>query len=392
MDPASLSYPLISVALENKSSYAVAADPPTSHIVHVNFLVRTAAMKQAVELANGGGVVLWICDTVGAAQEQYEELLRESSGRFIVGLLHSRFPFWRREELENEWMERLGKKGTTRCGCILVSTQIVEQSVDLDADLLVTELAPTDMLLQRMGRLWRHERPGRQGKPEIIILEEAESLDNFRHMNAKEIVNVLGDKAYVYSPYVLLRSLEVWKSSPEVSIPRQIRERIEATYVERIEGEEPEAWQSLFRDMYRKVCAYKMKALQNSNIWTVALDDEEGVQTRLNEIQTVQLILCRKINSLCYTFLDGISLTLQKSEFQLAVAKALHKNLVKIPRNFFDSVVSSSELDAYLHGEFTVGVLEENRITVSGLRKGVQLCWSLEKGVIIEKDSKRSQE
>ena len=96
--------------------------------------------------------------------------------RFRLGLLHSRFPFWRREELEDEWMERLGKSGATRCASILVSTQIVEQSVDLDADLLVTELAPTDMLLQRIGRLWRHQRappgfiapphyPGGSGEP-----------------------------------------------------------------------------------------------------------------------------------------------------------------------------------------------------------------------------------
>ena len=57
-------------------------------------------------------------------------------------------------------MNRLGKDSTNRPnGCILVSTQVAEQSVDIDADLLITDLAPTDMLLQRLGRLWRHDRP-----------------------------------------------------------------------------------------------------------------------------------------------------------------------------------------------------------------------------------------
>jgi len=70
--------------------------------------------------SDDGGVVLWICNTVRAAQEQYAKVLYESGGSFPVGLLHSRFPFWRRDELENEWMVRLGKEGHGRCGCILV--------------------------------------------------------------------------------------------------------------------------------------------------------------------------------------------------------------------------------------------------------------------------------
>ncbi len=68
-------------------------------------------------------------------------------------------------------MERLGKDAGNRPnGCVLVSTQVVEQSVDIDADLLVTDLAPTDMLLQRIGRLWRHDRDRPPGwKPEVWI-------------------------------------------------------------------------------------------------------------------------------------------------------------------------------------------------------------------------------
>lgn len=391
-EPASLPYPLISGATEDSEAQAVAAVAPDSRTVQVDFQTVADALTRAMQLASDGGVVLWICNTVGAAQEQYEHLSRTGRGQFLVGLLHSRFPFWRREELENEWMERLGKKGETRCGCILVSTQIVEQSVDLDADLLVTELAPTDMLLQRMGRLWRHERPGRGGRPEMIILEESESLGRFRQMNAKEIVQALGAKAFVYSPYVLLRSLEVWKASRDVSIPDQIRPRIEATYEERFEGDEPEAWQSLFAEMYGKICAYKMKALQSSNIWTVALEDEEGVQTRLNEMPTVQVVLCRTVAGRQYEFLDGTSQVVEKDVFQLAFAQGLHKNMVKVPRHLFDAVTASSELEPYLHGEFTVGLVGVREIELSGLRKGARLRWSLEEGVVIEKDSTRSQE
>lgn len=399
-DPASLPYPLISSVAEGEGSQAEAAAAPVSRVVRVDFHAAPDAVDRAIRLAASGGVALWICNTVGAAQEQYQNLVQSAEGKFLVGLLHSRFPFWRREELENEWMERLGKKGDTRCGCILISTQIVEQSVDLDADLLVTELAPTDMLLQRMGRLWRHDRPGRTGVPEMIILEESESLDQFRQMDAKEIVSALGPKAFVYSPYVLLRSLEVWKSSNEVAIPDQIRARIEATYEERGEGSDPvgwdgldpESWGKLFDENFAKGLSKKFLAARNCNLWQEPLDDIEGVQTRLNEMPTVQLVLCTLVDGSRYEFLDGASQVFEKEAFQLASAQALHKNMVKVPRHLFDTVAATALLESYLHGEFTVGVVGRGEIEVHGLRKGVRLRWSLEEGVIIEKDSKRSQE
>lgn len=391
-DPVERPYPMISGDPEGFDPTMVPAQAPVSKRVRVAFQNTGAALEKAVELAAQGGVVLWICNTVGGSQAQYDKIRLLAKGRFKVGLLHSRFPFWRREALEEEWMTRLGKSGETRCGCVLVSTQIVEQSVDLDADLLVTELAPTDMLLQRMGRLWRHDRPARTGLPEMVILEEAETLDGFRQMNPKAIVKVLGAKAFVYSPYVLLRSLEVWKTAGEVSIPGEIRTRIEATYEERYEGEEPESWQKLYEEMTGKVCAHRHKALQASNIWTIALEDEEGVQTRLNELPTVALVLCRRMEVAEVEFLDGSVDRLAKDEFRLSVAQKIHKNLVRIPRHLFDSAKGHAAFESYLHGEFAVGLMDGERIQADGFRKGVQLRWSLEHGVSIEKDSARSEE
>src|SRR5208282_325081 len=154
--------------------------------VDVEFVTVENTIREAIELARNGAAILWICNTVDGAQQQYRHFAELTGNEFPMGLLHSRFPFWRREELESEWMGRLEKSGKTRCGSVLVSTQIVEQSVDLDADLLITELAPTDMLLQRLGRLWRHERGHRPVRaPRLCIVEEKKSLKEFKNMDSK---------------------------------------------------------------------------------------------------------------------------------------------------------------------------------------------------------------
>lgn len=391
-DDAELPYPLITGRSEGLSVKPTAARPPDSRAVKVDFISSEKAAEEAIELAKNGGAVLWICNTIDSAQKQYRRFMKLAGKEFPIGLLHSRFPFWRREELETEWMERFGKNGQTRCGSILVSTQVVEQSVDLDADLMITELAPTDMLLQRLGRLWRHER-GERPVGDIIrlcIIEEEKSLDEFRNMEMKAIENALGSKAKIYAPFVLLRTLEVWKAHTQVSIPLQIRQLIESTYNDR--EKEPDAWQLLFNKWFGTDSAKKMIASRNCNLWQVALEDEEGKQTRINEIETISLVLCRSINKQEAVFIDDSSSNLSGDEFRLATAQAIHKNMVKVPKYCFDYIESCAPFTDYLYGEQSVGiVVDSGAVTVKGVKSGTRLFYSDEQGLVIEKISGKEE-
>jgi len=399
-NPQACPYPLISCAPELGPPAAHKCAEPPSRTVRLAFLQGDAAQARALELARQGGVVLWICNTVRGAQEQYRKLSQEAAGTLPIGLLHSRFPFWRREELENDWMTRLGKEGQGRCGCILVATQIVEQSVDLDADLLISELAPTDMLFQRMGRLWRHERPGRVGSPAMILIEETEPLEALRKMPPKTIVQALGAKAFVYSPYVLLRSLEVWHSRDVIQVPEQIRPLIEATYAEREVSsepagwramEDPESWGRLFDERYAVNLSRKFLASRRTHLWQPVLEDVEGAQTRLNEMPTVQLILCLSLAADDIVFLDGTRFQVRSGQWAFPTAQAIHRNAVKVPRHCFALVVPWKALDACIAGEYTVGSIVEGRIELEGLKPGTGLRWSPEEGVVIEQNSARSR-
>jgi CRISPR-associated endonuclease/helicase Cas3 len=392
MDSTDMSYPLISGRREGIPIKSADAIPPASRDTYIRFIQADAASSKAVALAKKGGAVLWICDTVDSAQSTYKRLKTMDVVDIKLGLLHSRFPFWRREELEEEWMQRLGKDGKNRCGCILVSTQIVEQSVDLDADLIITELAPTDMLLQRMGRLWRHEREARpNSQPEFFVIEEEKTLSALRTMEAMAIKSSFGGKAYVYSPYILLRTLNLWKGISSITIPHDIRPLIESTYAEL--DEEPTAWSDLSNDWFGTNSAKEMLANLSSNIWQVALHDEEGVQTRLNEMPTITVILCTKNRKRRFVFIDGTEMVIEKSKYLLTIAQAISKNLVKIPKYCFTDKFSSNELlSDYLYGEQTVGIVSlDSTITVEGIQEMYSLHYTNEFGLLIRKTSEKER-
>lgn len=112
-----------------------------------------------------GGCAGVVCDTVSRAQNTAQVLAREF-GKQNVTLTHARFADIDRMNNERRLRNMLGPNATLENGKrpqlhIVVGTQVLEQSLDIDFDLLVTDLAPIDLLFQRMGRCHRHARPYR---------------------------------------------------------------------------------------------------------------------------------------------------------------------------------------------------------------------------------------
>lgn len=368
---------------------------PASVTVNIRFDHEEVLLRDVWARAKTGVCVLWICDTVNAAQRAYQRFsdLRTADGGPEIGLLHSRFPLFRREALEEYWMDALGKdgekKGKRPKGCVLVSTQVVEQSVDLDADLMVSELSPTDMLLQRMGRLWRHSREHRPTQQaELWIVSETHTINEMRQMTAAQIKNSLGSKAFVYAPYVLLRSLELWLSRKTMTLPSDIRGVLGATYCDR--DDEPESWITLRNDLEGGRMALRDAALMSTNIWQVQLNDEEGVQTRVSSYKQVSLVLARKIDNGVATLLNGETAVLTGERFDIAAARALHRNLVRIPKTIFVQFASSDETKRYVRGEQALVLIEsDGAIRATGLRDGVALRWNDNTGVTILRGEKK---
>lgn len=115
---------------------------------------------------SGGGCAGVIVNTVAQAQSLVKKL-REELPEYHIILAHARYTMADRMKREEELLRRLGKKSGAgeRDGLIVVGTQLLEQSLDIDFDILATQLAPMDLLLQRIGRLHRH---GTRSRPQAL--------------------------------------------------------------------------------------------------------------------------------------------------------------------------------------------------------------------------------
>lgn len=194
-------------------------------------------IEEAIFCAKNGQQVLWIENTVREAQEIYgyiSAFVHECG--IETGLLHSRFTALDRYQKEKVWVNTLGKSGAKKRndhGRILVGTQVLEQSLDIDADFLVTRLCPIDFFFQRIGRLWRHKdflRP--QGAVRKVCLL-APTKEDFERAYSKSF----GSSSRVYSPYILYRTLETLEfgNRKTIVLPTDIRGMIELTYSEKKE-------------------------------------------------------------------------------------------------------------------------------------------------------------
>lgn len=362
-------YPLITVG--HPRANAVHHSP--GQLANRRVQLRTAVISdddtlvELIKRAEAGQHVLWIRNTVVEAQSAFRllraELFADTSVR--VGLLHSRFPFVRRQELETDWLEHLGRnRASDGPGSILIATQVVEQSVDIDLDFIVSDLAPTDMLLQRLGRLWRHARERRAAnQPEFWIrLPEPPADDSIRTLKKS-----LGRSAKVYAPWVLLRSSRVFADRSSVEIPCEIRDLLEATYAPP-NADEPPAWAELHADLVaeRDSLAENAAAVMQVLGRPAVSDDEFSKQalTRRRGPPTVNLLILREVETLpqrrCrLTAPDGSSVVASEFDWQMENARFVHRWTVRSPTWLIPADSPRPRwLTQYLHGECSVATLD----------------------------------
>lgn len=268
-------YPRLTAAQTNTAtSHHIASSRPQTPITvrALGASVDEVAQK-ALELAVNGGCVAVIVNTVQRAQNVFRAVRERHAGNLkticqkgakddlCAILFHARYPANAREKREKAVLKYLGPQpyedkdaGMPPTDCrprrlILIATQVAEQSLDFDADVMISDLAPMDLVLQRAGRLHRHkdnaERRHAHQTPELWIagLKEwpAEALEQHKWK-------------YVYPPYLLFRSWLALEEGQTIRLPDDLDRLVQRVYGEEI-------WYAVTPDQEAQIAKAKQKFL-----------------------------------------------------------------------------------------------------------------------------------
>lgn len=307
-------YPRLSVYQNGQAVLQIPFDADPERRLEMNIAPVTADLPAIrTELDQRlvpGGYALALLNTVQRAQQLYwdygngEPLIADGApvGKRLadgteIYLFHARFPADQRQRREDAVLKVFGPPDKTDPGCeagarsgrkILIATQVAEQSLDLDFDLIATDLAPIDLLLQRAGRLWRHRRSARpQPEPVLIVAGLAEdpppSFGKPLWWNA------------VYREDVLLCTRSLLRDKLTLHIPDEIDTLVAKVYEEDVDVAEPlqarleRAMQKALGDHYAHVGLANQAIIglpddgswKTSATFTLYDDDEPGVHATL---------------------------------------------------------------------------------------------------------------
>ena len=209
-----------------------------------------AKAEWLLQAVQNGGCACWITNTVDRAQEIFKALrtIVPINMRDEIRLLHARMPHNQRQRLETEIVARYGPEGERPARGIVIGTQVLEQSLDLDFDLMVSDLAPIDFLLQRAGRMHRHShhlRPQQYAQPGLWI-----NLPRLENGDLQITTDTI-----IYPEYLLQKTWLALQECSEIQLPEQYRPLVEAVY-----SPEPPASDSPLVPAWRKLLSKQDKA------------------------------------------------------------------------------------------------------------------------------------
>ncbi|MGX6991068.1 CRISPR-associated helicase Cas3', partial [Pseudolactococcus reticulitermitis] len=387
-------YPLITYSDGNKIEQVTQFEKQEGYQVEIHRLDDNELLGTLEGCLSGGGIAGIIVNTVRRAQELYH-LISNQFGLENVELLHSSFIATQRVNKETNLMSKIGKNAIRPDKKIIIGTQVIEQSLDIDFDILFSDLAPMDLLIQRIGRLHRHEikRPEKLTIPKFYVLGTSQTFE----FNS-------GSKA-VYGDYLLMRTQHFLPE--QIRIPSDISVLVQETYAkDEIDlGEDylkAKNDQEVFLDC--KEQRAKTFRLSNPNkpnkgnligwLNNPNPDDREergSAQVR-DSSDSIEVIVVKKTKT-------GISLVDEDNDLDLSIdAKRLATNTIRLPQalstiRMIDKTISELEIynkkklfdwqiQSWLKGSLGIILDENNQFLLNGYR----LTYDLQLGLTYEKE------
>ncbi|MDO6581494.1 CRISPR-associated helicase Cas3' [Photobacterium sp. 2_MG-2023] len=260
-----------------------------------------------------GQCVVWVRNTVNDALEAFDAVCSRMANPDDCLLFHSRFVLADRKRKEDRVLATFGKKANAadRRGKVLIATQVFQESLDADADVMISDLCPIDDLIQRTGRLHRHTRNASgeyqqdcqdARQPPVLYLHAPDWDDT---PEADWLSRGFQQTQSVYrSPGRLWLGLRKLRHLGAIRMPTEARELIEAVYSDASLAQIPPSMQLMEDDHYAKARGISAKAKsvlidwqqygyceRSANGW---FEDMTEISTRYSDRETVEVLLVRE--------------------------------------------------------------------------------------------------
>lgn len=310
-----------------------------------------------------GAMVAVIFNTVADAQRLFHKISLQQP-EFEVDLFHARYTVGDRQHIEEKVLDKYGKN-TARSGRLLIATQVIEQSLDLDFDVIVSQLAPIEYLMQRMGRLWRHERENTDLYPRTnaikaplfitLVPQESIQLDE----SIGKLKTHYSGSGFVYQNIRwLYRTEEYINRNEKLIFPECYREAIEYVHFPETYESEPEAITEIADGFELKgegshYTAWQISAMQSKPLNDV--DPRCALLTREGEM-SISVVLVDEYGAL----LHGGSFEEQADrERSLISLPVKHAKGTKYPDYFCTKAVIGKDIEYNNMGFIRADLVEE---------------------------------
>lgn len=252
-------YPRVTVVAAQPAPVEVEPGGHVQRCVSIDVAASDVADDEVIRAVEAGACVAVICDTVARAQETFARLRSRCSVEAI--LVHSRLLAPERATRERRIRDLLGPptggSGIARPrGLLVVGTQVLEASLDYDVDLMVTDLAPMDLIIQRAGRLHRHmrgvdecDRPAGYRQPRLLVTG-LELVPDGPPLIDKGLTVIYGEASLLRAAAVMLPLLSAVEP---MRIPADVPSLVRRAYDEELAA--PSRWDEVWQQAHTEAAS-----------------------------------------------------------------------------------------------------------------------------------------
>ena len=315
-----ISYPLLTWTNGKEINQKSLTYEGTHKTVEISKCTDNAILEIIRSAVEAGGCVGLIVNTVSRAQS-FAEMIRHEVTNNIL-LYHAQFIMPDRAKKEKELLETIGSNSNadTRSGFVVIGTQVLEQSLDIDFDLLITDICPIDLLLQRIGRLHRHER---EHRPDELKPPKCKVITD-------EFDNERSGSRNIYGVWLLQKTLAMLPD--KITLPDDISPLVQKIYGAFDESEEYKEYTQKNIRLERDAMSFLLKKPKRDihNLFDRLVSDEHAEASVRDGISSIEVLLMKLYDDSIW-FIDDTKLSEEMSQKE---CEKIAKQKLRLPSKF----------------------------------------------------------